>query len=689
MVCPSCDSKERVLAASSGVLMTKASDPKARPEVAKNDANKVSGVYDFVQSPDWQEMLENARKQREINIAARKAKAAASQSSDPDQHKATNSTDGAQPAKALNAAAGLSGAFGQSAQATSSHQSGESVQKATAGRFDSQPFNDDSRATENVTRDAPGEASTVPPDGGPAPGIHPDNTPEDLADPKSGQKLPEEGFADRLRRTLQERTDDQNRKRLKMRLGLVAAGCGIGVVASSSVFLILSGLNAPGPTENAGLVSQVTATTGAIMQQDAELAERSVPPSDITGDAADPTVASETVFDIPSESILPDGDTTASQDLASLSLPLSDLSEQPGGIKPELSLLAPSVRSFVPTLVQPPLPITLLSYRPREELNLGFVRLQSTPEIFSTSVALLETTVTVVKPEEFLKGVNVAATPKTMRPPVVPIQPVELDYTATQVSLDVLLTEPEVGSQPEQGLQTSEVNGSDIAVRPEGTSLAAEIAQPLPYEPQPEPVEFAALPIAPKPIDAPAPLITPAAYETSLALRAPVLSVTPSPLESPVLPRAPALLNDAITPPEPEPAPANMSVTFRIYAPTNVPQSVVDSVVSNLTSTGHELNGQARVGFKITQSNVRFYHKQDEERAATLARDSGALLRDFTGSNNKTPSGIVELWLAGKGSGVASVKRTNTRSTARTQAPNRVNQLKSQVLSKLKKATTQ
>ncbi|WP_282150863.1 hypothetical protein [Ruegeria atlantica] len=436
-------------------------------------------------------------------------------------------------------------------------------------------------------------------------------------------------------------------------------------------------------------MSQETAATGAIMQQDAELAERSVLPSDITGDAADPTVTSETVFDVPSESILPDGDTTASQDLASLSLPLSDLSEQPGGSKPELSRLAPSVRSFVPTLVQPPLPITMLSFRPREELNLGFVRLQSTPEIFSTSVALLETTVTVAKPEEFLKGVNVAATPTTMRPPVIPIQPGVLDYTATQVSLDVLLTEPESGSQPEQGLLTSEATGSDIAVRPEGTSLAAEIAKPLPYEPQPEPVELAALPIAPMPIDAPAPLITPAAYETSLALRAPVLSAIPSPLESPVLPLAPALLNDAITPPEREPAPANMSVAFRIYAPTNVPQSVVDSVVSNLTSTGHELNGQARVGFKITQSNVRFYHKQDEERAAALARDSGALLRDFTGSNVKTPSGIVELWLAGKGSGVARVKRTNTRSTARTQAPNRVNQLKSQVLSKLKKATTQ
>ncbi|WP_108859019.1 hypothetical protein [Ruegeria sp. Alg231-54] len=669
--------------------MTKASDQKARPEVAKKDANKVSDIYDFVQSPDWQEMLENARKQREINIAARKAKAAALQSSDPGQNKATNSTDGAQPANALNAAAGQSGAFGKPAQATSSHQSGESVQKATAGRFDSQTANDDSRATENVARDARGEASTVPPDGGLALGIHPDNRPEDLVDPKLGQELPGEGFSDRLRRTLKERTDDQNRKRLKMRLGLVAAGCGIGVVASSSVFLILSGLNAPGPTENAGLVSQETPATGAIMQQDAELAEHSVPPSDVTSGAADLAVTSATVFDTSSESNLPDGDTAASQDLASLSLLLSVSSEQSGGIKPELSRLAPSVRSFVPTLVQPPLPITLLSYRPRQELNLGFVRLQSTPEIFSTSVAVLETTVTVARPEEFLKGVNVAATPTTMRPPVVPIQPGVLDYTETQVSLDVLLTEPESGYQPEQGLQTSESTGSDIAVRPEGTSLAVEIAQPLPYEPQPEPVELAALPTAPKPIDAPAPLMTPAAYETSLALRAPVLSAIPSPLESPVLPLTPPLLNDAITPLEPEPAPANVSVAYRIYAPTNVPQSVVDSVVTNLTSTGHKLNGQARVGFKITQSNVRFYHKQDEERAAALARDSGALLRDFTGSNVKTPSGIVELWLAGKGSDVTRVKQTNTLSTARTQAPNRVNQLKSQVLSKLKKATTQ
>ncbi|WP_158506999.1 hypothetical protein [Ruegeria atlantica] len=278
-----------------------------------------------------------------------------------------------------------------------------------------------------------------------------------------------------------------------------------------------------------------------------------------------------------------------------------------------------------------------------------------------------------------------------MRPPVAPIQPGALDYTATQVSPDVLLTVPEHarGYQPEQGVRTGKAEGSDLAARLEKTGHAAEIAQPLPYNPLPEQIELAALPNAPKLFNLPAPLVTPSTNETSLGLRATALSATPSSLDSPVSPPVPAPPNDVVIPPEPEPIPTNAVVAFRLYSPANVPQSVLDSVVTNLKSTGHKLSGQARVGFKITQSNVRFYHKQDEERAAALARDSGALLRDFTGSNVKTPSGIIELWLAGEGSGVAGVKQTNTRSTARTQAPNRVNQLKSQVLNKLKKATTQ
>ncbi len=691
MVRPSLNSEERVPATSSGVLMTKASDPKARPKAAKKDADEVSNVYDFLQSSEWQEMLEKARKQRAINLAARKAKRAASQLSDTDPKKDIRSTDGDRLRQALNKAAGRPETASKPTQAPNSHQPFESVQKATAGRADSQTVKNDSRAAENEARDKRVEASVVPPDGGSAQGINPDVVSENPIDPEPGLKLPQDRVADRMRNSLLGQTDDQSRSRHSTRLGSVAIGCGIGFVASSSVFLTLSGLNASGPTHNAGLVSQETVAAIAITQQVGELAERSVPPPNVTSGGADMAVTSTSVFDMSSESISAVGDTDASPDLALLSPPESDSSEQSGGIKPELSRLAPSVRSFVPTLVQPPLPITMLSYRPREELNLGFVQFQSTPEIFSTSVALLETTVTVAKPEELLKGVTVTGTPTTMRPPVVPVQPGALDRTVPQVPLSFLLTvpEPESGYQPEQGAQTGKASGSDLAVRPEGTGLAAEIGQPLPYKPLPEPIELAAQPNAPKLFDAPAPLVTPSTYETSLALRAKALSATPSSLETPVPPRMPAPPNDVITLPEPEPAPTNVVVAFRLFSPTNVPQSIVDSVVTNLTSTGHELSGQARVGLKITQSNVRFYHKQDEERAAALARDSGAVLRDFTGSNSKTPIGIIELWLAGQSGDIARVKRTTTRSTATALGPNRVNRLKSQVLSKLKKATTQ
>ncbi|CUH44818.1 hypothetical protein RUM4293_03724 [Ruegeria atlantica] len=947
MVCPSCDSEERVPAASSGVLMTKARDPKARPEVAKKDADKVSGVYDFVQSPEWQEVLDNARKQQESNAPAGKAKARAVQPSGPDGHKPTQSTAGSQPADPPNTSAGQPKTAGTPTQATNSRQVGESVQNATAGGSGSQSVNNNSHAADNVPRDEDnvprderGEASAALPNGGPVPGMHPDNIPEDLINPEPSLKLSEDEVADRLRKNLLERIEDQKRSRRKMRLGMMAVGCGIGVVASSSVFLILSGLSASGPNENVDLTSQEALATSAITQQDTELTQRPEPSSDATRDAENLAVSSTTVFDTSAETISPDGDTGASEGLASQSLPLPEASRPSGDIEPELSGVAYNVRSLVPTLVQPPLPITPLRYRPREERNLGFVRLQSTPEIFSTSVALLEATVTAAEPEEFLEAATVTATATLtiMRPPVVPIQPGALENAASQVPLDVHQTVPEHARayQPDLGTQTGEATGSDLslpeavasleiekppesrvlvepgstssntvasdlAVQQEDTGHASSIPQSLSYEPEPEPLELAALLVAPKlpdaparlvtpslsgispalqtpslaptlgsletpysprtplpldagvsltpllqeasapstPIertalpddaltppepeplelaallvapklpDAPARLVTPSLSGTSSALQAPTLSPTlgsletpdssrtplpldaevsltpllqeasapstpiertalpddaltppepePEPVElaallvAPKLPDAPARLvtpslsgtspalqaptisrtlgsletpdssraplpldaevslapllqeasapstpiertalpDDAITPPEPEPAPASTVVAFRLYSPTNVPQSVVDSVVTNLTSTGHELSGQARVGFGITQSNVRFYHKQDEERAAALAKASGALLRDFTGANVKTPNGIIELWLAGEGSGVAEAKRSTKRSTARAQAPNRVNRLKSQVLSKLKKATTQ
>ncbi|WP_170558175.1 hypothetical protein [Ruegeria atlantica] len=722
--------------------MTKASDPKARPKVANKDANKVSGIYDFVQSPEWQEVLENARKQQESNPPTGKTNGGAARPSAPGRSNAVQSTSGAQPENVPNTAAQQPGTAANPSQASKPLQPGESAKSAAVGGVARQSINNDTTQTGNVTGDEQGEANAASPNTEPVPGLQSGNVPEDLITSEPSLKLSEGEVADRLRKNLLERMEDQKRSRRKMRLGLVAAGCGIGVAASSSVFLILSGLNASGPTETAGLVDQEALATSAITQPETELSDRSAASSDVANGATDAAANSTTVFDTSSEANSPDGDTTLPEDVASLSLPFSEPPDPSGGVGSELSGLAPSVRSFVPTLIQPPLPISLLSYRPREEVNLGFVRFQSTPEIFSTSVALLETTVTAAEPEEFLEGATVAAiaSPTTMRPPVVPIQPAALEYSASQVQLDVVRTVPHSvrAYLPEQGQQIGQATGSDLSLpevvvsleieepsearvlvepsAPEANTVALDLVpQPSPSEPQPEPVELVALPVAPKLPDVPESLVTPTPSGLSSALQVPTLFGTLDSLETPAAPQAPApleievslvpllqetsepsqpiqrtaLLDDAVTTPQPEPAPENTVVAFRIYSPTNVPQSVVDSVVSNLTSTGHELSGQARVGFGITKSNVRFYHKQDEERAAALARDSGAQLRDFTGADVKTPSGIIELWLAGEGSGVAAAKPTTTRKTVRAQTPNRVNRLKSQVLSKLKKATTQ
>ncbi|WP_068112985.1 hypothetical protein [Tropicimonas marinistellae] len=139
------------------------------------------------------------------------------------------------------------------------------------------------------------------------------------------------------------------------------------------------------------------------------------------------------------------------------------------------------------------------------------------------------------------------------------------------------------------------------------------------------------------------------------------------------------------------------NATITLFAPGSVSDAAVGSLRADLVSSGYDLSSPARVNFSISKSNVRYYHAEDAAVAASLAADSGALLRDFTGSGSSAPPGTIELWLAGKPGGGATAapkpaKKASTNTVRRQARPNNSQKtaaLRSQVIQKLKSATSQ
>ncbi|MCG7519808.1 hypothetical protein [Ruegeria sp. Ofav3-42] len=710
--------------------MTKASDPTARPEVAKKDADQVSDLYDFVKSPEWQEVLENARKQRAVNQAARKKKAQAAQQPEKGRSKAGHSTARAKSPKEPNKGSIQPEVASKLGDAAGAGRTGESVQKPTQAQDGDQNVKASGKVAgtagaslgarnQNRKRNLADQSNLEHPQ--PAPGqdtVH--ETQEDQSDQAASEpnsKPSADAVADRLRKTLFKRSADQKRTRRKMRLGPVAVGCAIGVAASSSVFLVLSEWTPSGPTESAGLASENTEVTSIASRQDTEFDQSDGLQSELPRVADGQAVLPATGSDTSLHSFSPDTDPvdpSETESLVSLTQPLSGSAESEGGVEPDLLRLAPNVQSFVPTLAQPPLTINLISYRPRADLNLGFVRFQTTPEIFGTSVALLEEAVAATVSIEPTAELTAVA---PRRAPIVPTQPDAIVNAGSKVTGEVAAAIPKQASAYQPEKRGSNVRETSAVLSLPEVMAALEIEEPpavrvlidpnasglrtVSIEPMEQPEETGLPPVITEPKQAKPQSEKPDSPILSATLVPPDTSA-PSDVSEPLETLAPdtpvpsepsdtvertALLDDPIEPSEP--APVSGQAAFRLYAPNSLSADTVNSVVTTLTTTGHELSGTARVGFGISQSNVRFYHKQDEATAAALAQDAGALLRDFTGAATKTPSGIIELWLAGKGSGGVAVQRTAKRSRAKAPAANRVNRLRSQVLSKLKNATNQ
>ena len=87
-----------------------------------------------------------------------------------------------------------------------------------------------------------------------------------------------------------------------------------------------------------------------------------------------------------------------------------------------------------------------------------------------------------------------------------------------------------------------------------------------------------------------------------------------------------------------------------LHAAVTAEAEEVETAMASVTeATGFPAQTTPPFDFKISQTQVRFFHPEDREAAARVAETMSARLRSFTNFDPKPAPGTVELWLAGGG----------------------------------------
>ncbi|SFC23717.1 hypothetical protein [Tropicimonas isoalkanivorans] len=287
---------------------------------------------------------------------------------------------------------------------------------------------------------------------------------------------------------------------------------------------------------------------------------------------------------------------------------------------------------------------------------------------------------TMDQPPEGIAKLQPAASPSTGAPDPDVVAALAAEAVVTGQLETSSLPKVEPVSEPTSA-QAVGADAPDAYVTPEQTATPAREATP-PAPPQ----------VAPE--HAPDAVIAEVAEDG--AGGAEPLSVVENPAEGTVL----EALNHAV----PVSGKVIVERQIRLFAPGGVAEATVGALTAELNAVGYELRSSARVGFSISQSNVRYYHTQDAALAAALAEDTGALLRDFTSKGASVPPGTVELWLAGESGGAAPAKPKPAASQAVARQPTvrqptvrqptrsatrRSENLRNRVIQKLRSATNQ
>jgi len=133
-------------------------------------------------------------------------------------------------------------------------------------------------------------------------------------------------------------------------------------------------------------------------------------------------------------------------------------------------------------------------------------------------------------------------------------------------------------------------------------------------------------------------------------------------------------------------------VVVNVFAPATIKSDALSAQLDQLQKDGFATEDVTRVNFKVSRSNVRYYHAEDAEKAADLAKSMGAEARDFSSSRNNPPQGYIELYLQGDRSAAQRSVRTTKKvrnPTAEELQARRAAQLKRQLINKLNRLNTQ
>lgn len=163
-------------------------------------------------------------------------------------------------------------------------------------------------------------------------------------------------------------------------------------------------------------------------------------------------------------------------------------------------------------------------------------------------------------------------------------------------------------------------------------------------------------------------------------LTAPQIPAGDAPLPTQALP---AVFSAPEAPAAKAPAASLFPGPVVVNAPVSVADADLAEAVDRLGAAGVPVGDPSRVGFTVSESNVRYFHAADAEAAAAIADTLGARLRDFTSFAPAPPAGTIEVWLAGNGASGSATARKSTNRTRSTQDQRLLN-LRNRILQQLR-----
>jgi hypothetical protein len=126
------------------------------------------------------------------------------------------------------------------------------------------------------------------------------------------------------------------------------------------------------------------------------------------------------------------------------------------------------------------------------------------------------------------------------------------------------------------------------------------------------------------------------------------------------------------SPPEHRPLPVipgAAGLSLSVVTPGSVPPEETDALVARLGALGIGDTRVTPVRFKVSETHIRYYHREDAAAAEVLASFLGTEARDHTTFRPRPPDGTVEVFVAGE-RGAAQPARAATASS-RATAPAR------------------